>query len=115
MCFRVGLIHDFMAFLASLAVGVFVSFTQPLVTSLGVFLLCFSIWLLATSMLVRAEHRVALDPGISRASLGGVLLLVSTLMIASYAGLEARITALLTIAIIAIVTLYVYNLSRKQA
>lgn len=109
------MIHDFMAFLASLAIGILVSFTQPLVTSFSVFMLSFSIWLLATSTLARAEHKAVLDPGISRASLGGMLLLTSTLLIAYYAGLEARVIALLTITVVAALTVYVYYLSRRPA
>lgn len=115
MGFRLGLIHDFMALLACLAIAILASFTQPFTVSLGLLLLSLSLWLLFTSPLARAEYRVALDPRISRASLGSVLLLISVATLSSTAGLDARATALLVILVVATVVLYIYYLSKHSS
>lgn len=114
MGFRVGLLQDFLAFLACLAVGIAASFAYPLATSLGVFVMCYALWLVFTSPLAKPERRAALDPRVSRASLGGLLLVVSTALILASAGLDLRVVALALIAVAAAATIYVHHLARKH-
>lgn len=113
MGFTVNSLHDFLAFLVCLAIGIIMSFTQTLTISLSAFLLAYATWLLTTSPLVRVGYRATLDPRISRASLGGILLLVSMVTTATSVQLEVRFTALLAILIVAGLVLYIYTLSRK--
>lgn len=59
------------------------------------------------------EHEYSLDPRIARSSIGGILLIISVLVIVISMGLDIRSTSLLSIALIALITIYVYALSKK--
>lgn len=110
---RVKHVHDFIAFLASLATGVAFSFMYPLTISMGIFMLCCALWLIITSGLMVVEQGYSLDPRIARSSVGGLLLLISAIVIAASMELDIRLTSLIFIALMALIAVYVYVLSKK--
>lgn len=110
---RIKLVHDLISFLLSVLLGVFVSYYQPVLTSLGVSLLTFSMWLVISCYFMRVESKYALDPRLARSSAGSILALISLVMILTEMGLESRVIGIITIVAIIVLVLNIYLLSNK--
>lgn len=109
----IKIIHDFIAFLIALAIGIFASYYNPLLTSIGIFLIVFSSWLIASSYFMKPGVKYFFDPRIARSALGSLLVIISILMISVDHGLDARSIGILVIIAIIALTINVYVLDKR--
>lgn len=110
---KIRLIHDLVAFLVTSLIGILVSFYYSFMFSLGVFIGAFSIWLILSCYFITVDFKYALDPRLSRISIGSILLLISLGITLIFLGLESRIIAIVIIIAIILLIMNIYYLSKK--
>lgn len=110
---KLKLIHDFLALVICLIIGVVLTYIYPLILSIGIFIMCYGLWLMATSYVMNIAQEHALSPRISRASLGAILVLTSTLLITTSMKFETRIVIILFLIVMALLAINMYYLSKK--
>lgn len=113
MKIEIQLIHDFIAFLLSMLVGITLSFSYSMMISLGAFMMAYSLWLLTSSYVMKVSFKYSLDPRLSRSSMGSLLLLISIPIILMDFRIEARLLVSTVIVAVVLIVLNLYCMSRK--
>lgn len=114
MKIEIRLIHDFIAFLLSILLGIALSFSYSMTISLGAFIMAFSLWLLISSYIMQVDFKYALDPRLSRSSVGSLLLLISIPTILVDFRIEARLLAFIIIVAVVLLVLHLYYMSKNK-
>ncbi|MEZ0394599.1 MAG: hypothetical protein ABWK00_06125 [Desulfurococcaceae archaeon] len=110
-----GAIHDFIALVVSLAIGVVASYWAPLWASASLAVFSFGAWLLLTGPLARAGRGRFVDRRVARAGAGAALALLSEPAFLASLALDARTIALLFLFSAALLAVYVYLVSRASS
>lgn len=111
---KIKLIHDFIVFIMCLLIGITLTYIYPIGFSIAISILCYGFWLLITSSLIHIEHVYALNPKVARASLASIFILISLLIIMRTLHLEIRLTVIMFLLVLMILTIHVYYLSKYK-
>ncbi|MEM0325529.1 MAG: hypothetical protein QW733_00660 [Desulfurococcaceae archaeon] len=114
MVLKIRFIHDFIAFIICLMIGVALTYVYPVVLSIALFILFYGFWLLITSHVMHVEHVYALSPRITRSSLASLLVLISISVILRTIHLEIRLALITFLMVLMILAIYIYYVSKHS-